>query len=190
MLFFIIIAIYLKDEVICKCTCDSCYLYTQDTRRKLNVHKTFRRGPGRLQNVLCTFNLIPVSRGHRHIVKLFKERGGRKEYFLQGSYMKQCTQKWTKKNLWRTSFKKSKWYSLLKQTISLQKAVFHKFLFGPFLSIFSHMILVSSQETWRENTCPCTVCYTMLLNHICPGFIASLFLCHKWSGDSYENGCD
>ena len=111
MLFFIIIAIYLKDEVISKCTCDSCYLYTQDTRRKVNVHKTFRRGPGRLQNVLCTFNLIPVSRGHRHIVKLFKERGGRKEYFLQGSYMKQCTQKWTKKNLWRTSFKISKWYS-------------------------------------------------------------------------------
>ena len=32
-----------------------------DTRRKLNVHKTFRRRPGRLLNVLCTFNLRPVS---------------------------------------------------------------------------------------------------------------------------------
>ena len=32
-----------------------------DTGRKLNVHKTFRRRPGRLLNVLCTFNLCPVS---------------------------------------------------------------------------------------------------------------------------------
>ena len=32
-----------------------------DTGRKLNVHKTFRRRPGHLLNVLCTFNLRPVS---------------------------------------------------------------------------------------------------------------------------------
>ena len=32
-----------------------------DTGRKLNVHKTFRRRLGRLLNVLCTFNLRPVS---------------------------------------------------------------------------------------------------------------------------------
>ena len=32
-----------------------------DTGRKSNVHKTFRRSPGRLLNVLCTFNLRPVS---------------------------------------------------------------------------------------------------------------------------------
>ena len=32
-----------------------------DTGRKFNVHKTFRRYPGRLLNVLCTFNLRPVS---------------------------------------------------------------------------------------------------------------------------------
>ena len=31
-----------------------------DTGRKLNVHKTFRRRPGRLLNVLCRFNLRPV----------------------------------------------------------------------------------------------------------------------------------
>ena len=31
-----------------------------DTERKLNVHMTFRRRPGRLLNVLCTFNLRPV----------------------------------------------------------------------------------------------------------------------------------
>ena len=34
-----------------------------DTRRKLNVHKRFRRRPGRLLNVLYTFNLRPVSTG-------------------------------------------------------------------------------------------------------------------------------
>ena len=34
-----------------------------DTGRKLNVHKTFRRRPGRLLNVLCTFSLRPVSTG-------------------------------------------------------------------------------------------------------------------------------
>ena len=34
-----------------------------DTGRKLNVHKTFGRRPGRLLNVLCTFNLRPVPRG-------------------------------------------------------------------------------------------------------------------------------
>ena len=34
-----------------------------DTGRKLNVHKTFRRRPGRLLNVLCKFNLRPVSTG-------------------------------------------------------------------------------------------------------------------------------
>ena len=28
-----------------------------DTGRKLNVHKTFRRRPGRPLNVLCTFNV-------------------------------------------------------------------------------------------------------------------------------------
>ena len=31
-----------------------------DTGRKLNVHKTFRRRPGRLLSVLCAFNLRPV----------------------------------------------------------------------------------------------------------------------------------
>ena len=34
-----------------------------DTGHKLNVHKTFRRRPGRLLNVLCPFNLRPVSTG-------------------------------------------------------------------------------------------------------------------------------
>ena len=34
-----------------------------DTGRKLNVHKTFTRRPGRLLNVLCTLDLRPVSTG-------------------------------------------------------------------------------------------------------------------------------
>ena len=34
-----------------------------DTGRKLTVQKTSRRRPGRLLNVLCTFNLRPVSTG-------------------------------------------------------------------------------------------------------------------------------
>ena len=34
-----------------------------DTGRKLNVHKTFRRRPGRLLNALCTLSLRPVSTG-------------------------------------------------------------------------------------------------------------------------------
>ena len=34
-----------------------------DTGRKMNVHKTFRRRPGRLLKVLCTFILRPVSTG-------------------------------------------------------------------------------------------------------------------------------
>ena len=35
--------------------------YLVNTGRKLNLHKTFRRRPGRLLNVLCRFNLHPVS---------------------------------------------------------------------------------------------------------------------------------
>ena len=34
-----------------------------DTGRKLNVHTTFSRHPGRLLKVLCTFNLRPLSTG-------------------------------------------------------------------------------------------------------------------------------
>ena len=47
-------------------------LYPVDTGRKLNVHKTFRKRPGRLLNVLCTFNLRPVSTGYAsrpHVIK-------------------------------------------------------------------------------------------------------------------------
>ena len=43
-----------------------------DTERKLNVHKTFRRLPRRLLNVLCTFNLRPVST--RIVVTMLQEK--------------------------------------------------------------------------------------------------------------------
>ena len=42
-------------------------VFPVDTGRKLNVHKTFRRRPGRLLNVLCTFNLRLVSTGSLYI---------------------------------------------------------------------------------------------------------------------------
>ena len=39
-----------------------------DTGHKLNVHKLFRRRPGRLLNVLCTFSLRPVSTGTTSVI--------------------------------------------------------------------------------------------------------------------------
>ena len=42
-----------------------------DTGRKLNVRKTFRRRLGRLLNVLCPFNLRPVSTGKVLVVCQF-----------------------------------------------------------------------------------------------------------------------
>ena len=38
-----------------------------DAGGKFNVHKTFRRRPGRLLNVLCTFSLRPVSTGRLRV---------------------------------------------------------------------------------------------------------------------------
>ena len=38
-----------------------------DIARQFNVHKTFRRRPGRLLNVLCTFSLRPVSTGRLRV---------------------------------------------------------------------------------------------------------------------------
>ena len=44
-------------------TLKTLHFHSQDMGRKLDVHKTFRRRPGRVLNVLCTFNIRPVSRG-------------------------------------------------------------------------------------------------------------------------------
>ena len=38
-------------------------MFSVDTGRNLNIHKMFRRRPGRLLNVVCTFHLRPVSTG-------------------------------------------------------------------------------------------------------------------------------
>ena len=51
--------------------------YQVDTGRKLNVHKTFRRRPGRLLNVLFTFNLRPVSTGCTSSYELPLEKSGK-----------------------------------------------------------------------------------------------------------------
>ena len=60
------IASYADDTTPYSCARDTqtviSEFYSLDTGRKLNVHKTFRRRPGRFLNVLCTFNLRPVSR--------------------------------------------------------------------------------------------------------------------------------
>ena len=52
-----------------------------DTGRKLNVHKTFRRRPGRLLNVLCTFNLRPISTGFTLLHDVKKLNNGDFERF-------------------------------------------------------------------------------------------------------------
>ena len=46
-----------------------------DTGRKLNVHQTFKKNPGCLLNVLCTFSLRPVSRGLVYIEQVLVFRG-------------------------------------------------------------------------------------------------------------------
>ena len=48
--------------------------YPVDTGRKLNVHKTFRWRPRRHLNVLCTFNLRPVSTEYVYIVCIKEEK--------------------------------------------------------------------------------------------------------------------
>ena len=62
------LTVFIKRFVTCTLRPSSCSTLLEtnapvDTGRKLNVHKTFRRHPGRLLNVLCTFNLLPVSTG-------------------------------------------------------------------------------------------------------------------------------
>ena len=61
-------------------------LHPVDTGRKLNVHKTFRRRPGRLLNVLCTFNLRPVSTGQKHSALQYKTR--QQSILVQTEYVK------------------------------------------------------------------------------------------------------
>ena len=60
-----------------------------DTGRKLNVHKTFRRRPGRLLNVLCTFNLRPVSTG-----QLIGRANQWIGFYLRKNYVKKEFREW------------------------------------------------------------------------------------------------
>ena len=53
--------VYLTSLFYIRQNCET--TFPVDTGRKLSVHKAFRRHPGRLRNVLCTFNLRPVSMG-------------------------------------------------------------------------------------------------------------------------------
>ena len=56
---------FLAQRRICQQVSDVCLesVNPVGTGRKLNVHKTFIRRPGRLRNVLCTINLRPSSTG-------------------------------------------------------------------------------------------------------------------------------
>ena len=60
-----------------------------DTGRKLNVHKTFRRRLGRLLNVLCTFNLRPVSTG-----QLIGRANQWIGFYLRKNYVKKEFREW------------------------------------------------------------------------------------------------
>ena len=55
---------------------EKCVTDPADTGRNLNVHKTFRRRPGCLLNILCTFTLRPVSTGLyvilRYLISIIK----------------------------------------------------------------------------------------------------------------------
>ena len=63
------------------------FLYPLDTWRKGNVHKTFRNRPGRLLNILITFNLRPVSRrysmGNAKVWKRLLKRSDVKDVILR-----------------------------------------------------------------------------------------------------------
>ena len=87
-----------------------------DTERKLNVHKTFRRRPGRLLNVLCSFNLHPVSMGliftkkHWLYLKPLSQsnsvsgyRSSRPEVFFKKGVLRNFT-KFTRKHLCQSLF--------------------------------------------------------------------------------------
>ena len=57
---------------------------TRRNRRKLNVHKTFRRLPGRVLNVLCTFSLLPVSTGYLCVLKINDDEWQNYEAYIFG----------------------------------------------------------------------------------------------------------
>ena len=74
---------YFKDsiEIFHRCAPQ---LKSLDKGRKSNVQKTFRRLQGRLLNILCAFNLRPVSRGKslRSLRSLRKPRAANKHWLV------------------------------------------------------------------------------------------------------------
>ena len=61
IIFGIIFYFQITFDYFFSCLATHKWLNPVDTGRKLNVHKTFRRRPGRPLNVLCTFNVRTVS---------------------------------------------------------------------------------------------------------------------------------
>ena len=58
----------LSPEIVTETFLQQAQTHPVDTGRKLYVPKTFRRRPTRLLNVLCTFNLRPVSTGQYNLL--------------------------------------------------------------------------------------------------------------------------
>ena len=71
----------------------------QDTGRKLNEYKTYSRPPGCLLNVLCTFNLRPVSRGYYQKNISFSDSIGHFDFYAISPwvYTKNSSRKVSKK---------------------------------------------------------------------------------------------
>lgn len=63
-----------------------------DTGRKFNVRKTFRRGPGCLQNVLCKFNLRPEFKCMNHFAKFTWKRVQRIPLLVKSRPALNCTE--------------------------------------------------------------------------------------------------
>ena len=69
-----------------------------DTDRKLNVHKTFRRRPGHLLNVLCTFSLRPVSAGYY----IFETKTVISEKYKNHRVLTYSSSWWKRKCVWNS----------------------------------------------------------------------------------------
>ena len=131
-----------------------------DTWYKLNIHKTFRRLPGRLLNVLCEFSLRPVFTGWK-ICKRAVEKDLWSMEFVLGKYKtrhKKCAKELLKSDhmhwsLFLISIKPKRWVKALLKGVRMHRNMFfflhrirHKRLVKELFSIASihlHMFLIS-----------------------------------------------
>ena len=96
-------------------------------------HKVFEMVTILLWLCLWRLNLdLLITRNERFVFDIFNYQvfNFAKHANVDERYVGQSIQEWTKWNLWKTAFKKFKWYGLLKQTIitsKFLKTVFHKF---------------------------------------------------------------